>query len=149
MDAFAPVREAAQSTSLDPGGPPLIRWTGFVIAHRKRIVAVWVVLFVLGGYAAANVGGLLSNRFSVPGAESERGLNLLKDRMGDRSDGSFTLVATGVDTPADHAAFVAAPPPGPRAGEPRKAGAPPPAPPRPASPPNAPPPGEPGRPAAP
>jgi putative drug exporter of the RND superfamily len=86
----------------------MIRWTGFVIAHRKRIVAVWAVLFVLGGYAAANVGDLLSNRFSVPGAESERGLNLLKDRMGDRSDGAFTLVATGVDSPADRAAFVAA-----------------------------------------
>jgi len=86
----------------------MIRWTGFVIAHRKRIVAAWLVLFVLGGLAAANLGGLLSNRFSVPGSESERGLNLIRDRMGDRSDGSFTLVATGVDTPADRAAIVAA-----------------------------------------
>src|SRR4051794_30284706 len=86
----------------------MIRWTGFVIAHRRRIVAVWLVLFALGGYAAANLGGLLSNRFSVPGAESERGLNLIRDRMGDRSDGSFTLVATGVDTPADRAAVTAA-----------------------------------------
>src|SRR5215213_1641464 len=86
----------------------MIRWTGFVIAHRRRVVAVWLVLFALGGYAAANLGGLLSNRFSVPGAESERGLELIKDRMGDRSDGAFTLVATGVDTPADRAAVVAA-----------------------------------------
>src|SRR3954453_1024319 len=108
MDAPAPVGQAPDPTSLDPRGPPMIRWTGFVIAHRKRIVAVWVVLFLLGGYAAANVGDLLSNRFSVPGAESERGLNLLKDRMGDRSDGAFTLVGTGIDSPADRAAFVAA-----------------------------------------
>ena len=86
----------------------MIRWTGFVIAHRKRIVAAWLVLFVLGGLAAANLGGLLSNRFSVPGSESERGLNLIRDRMGDRSDGSFTLVATGVDTPAERATVVAA-----------------------------------------
>src|SRR3954469_21219879 len=86
----------------------MIRWTGFVIAHRKRIVACWLVLFALGGWAAANLGGLLSNRFSVPGAESERGLNLIKDRMGDRSDGAFTLVATGVDSAADRAAVVAA-----------------------------------------
>jgi trehalose monomycolate/heme transporter len=102
----------------------MIRWTSFVIAHRKRIVAVWVVLFVLGGYAAANVGDLLSNRFSVPGAESERGLNLLKDHMGDRSDGAFTLVATGVDTPADRAAFVAAARRGARAVDGGKAGPP-------------------------
>src|SRR3954467_768961 len=86
----------------------MIGWPRFVIAHRKRIVAAWLVLFALGGYAAGHLGGLLSNRFSVPGAESERGLNLLKDRMGDRSDGSFTLVATGVDTPADRAAVTAA-----------------------------------------
>jgi RND superfamily putative drug exporter len=86
----------------------MFRWTGFVIAHRKRIVAAWLVLFVLGGYAATHLGGLLSNRFSVPGAESERGLNLIKERMGDRSDGSFTLVATGVDTPAAKAAVTAA-----------------------------------------
>src|SRR3954462_12885842 len=81
--------------------PPMIRWTAFVIAHRKRIVAAWIVLFALGGYAAAGLGDLLSNRFSVPGSESERGLHLLKDRMGDRSDGAFTLVATGVGSVAD------------------------------------------------
>jgi uncharacterized membrane protein YdfJ with MMPL/SSD domain len=86
----------------------MVRWTGFVIAHRKRIVAVWLLLFVLGGWAAAGLGDLLTNRFSVPGAESERGLELLKDRMGERSDGAFTLVATGVDSAADRAAFAAA-----------------------------------------
>ena len=102
----------------------MLRWTGFVIAHRKRILAGWLVLFVLGAAAAANLGGLLSNRFSVPGSESERGLNLLKDRMGDRSDGAFTLVATGVDTPADRAAFVAATRRGARAVTGAKAGPP-------------------------
>jgi uncharacterized membrane protein YdfJ with MMPL/SSD domain len=86
----------------------MIRWTGFVIAHRKRILAAWLVLFVLGGFAASSLGGLLTNRFSVPGAESERGLELLKDRMGDRSDGAFTLVATGVEGPREQAAVMAA-----------------------------------------
>ena len=47
-------------------------WVDFVIAHRKRVLAAWLALFLLGGFAAANLGGLLSNRFSVPGAESER-----------------------------------------------------------------------------
>jgi putative drug exporter of the RND superfamily len=85
----------------------MIRWTGFVIAHRKRIVAVWLLCFLLGGYAASGLGNLLTNRFSVPGSESERGLDLIKDRMGDRSDGSFTLVATGVDSAAARVAFAA------------------------------------------
>src|SRR3954447_11761965 len=75
-------------------------WTDRVIAHRGRIVAVWLVLFVLGGLGAANLGGLLSNRFSVPGSDSERGLDLLRDHMGDRSDGAFTLVAGGGGPPS-------------------------------------------------
>ena len=83
-------------------------WTGWVIAHRGRIVAVWLVLFVVGGLGAANLGGLLSNRFSVPGSDAERGLDLLRDHMGDRSDGSFTLAASGVDSPAEKAAVVQA-----------------------------------------
>jgi trehalose monomycolate/heme transporter len=83
-------------------------WTAFVIAHRRRVLAGWLVLFVLGGYAATHLGGLLSNRFSVPGADSERGLQLLKDRMNDRSDGAFTLVASGVTSPADRVAVAAA-----------------------------------------
>src|SRR5581483_5957184 len=49
-------------------------------------------MLVLGGYGAANVGKLLSNRFSVPGSDAERGLNLLKDRFNERGDGAFTLV---------------------------------------------------------
>src|SRR5215213_5832446 len=86
----------------------MARWTDAVIARRRLILACWFVLFVLGAAAAANLGGLLSNRFSVPGAESERGLELLKDRMGDRSDGAFTLVAAGVDRPEERAAVAAA-----------------------------------------
>jgi uncharacterized membrane protein YdfJ with MMPL/SSD domain len=80
------------------------RWTDFVVAHRGRIIALWAVLFVLGGLAAANLGGLLSNRFSVPGSESETALELLKDRMDERSDGAFTLIATDVDGDAERAA---------------------------------------------
>jgi uncharacterized membrane protein YdfJ with MMPL/SSD domain len=86
----------------------MLRWTGFVIAHRKRILLAWLVLFALSGYAASQLGDLLTNRFSVPGAESERGLELLEDRMGDRSDGAFTLVATGAATPAERSAVEAA-----------------------------------------
>src|SRR5919198_3215772 len=86
----------------------MARWTDFVIAHRARIIAAWVVAFLLGAFAAANLGGLLSNRFSVPGSESERGLNLLKDRMNDRSDGSFTLVAANVQGDSGRRAVAAA-----------------------------------------
>ena len=67
-------------------------WTRRIVRHRKKVLAAWLVLLVVGGYGAANVGKLLSNRFSVPGSDAERGLDLLKDRFNERGDGAFTLV---------------------------------------------------------
>ncbi len=102
----------------------MIAWTRFVMRHRGAILGAWLVLFVLGAAGAANLGGLLSNRFSVPGSDSDRGLNILKDRMGDRSDGAFTLVVEGAGAKqavaaAQRAAKVV---PGAKAGPPLDAG---------------------------
>src|SRR5437763_437462 len=68
-------------------------WTDIVVRHRRPVILAWLVLFVLGGAAASNLGSLLSNRFSVPGSDSERGLDILRTRFHERSDGAFTLVA--------------------------------------------------------
>jgi RND superfamily putative drug exporter len=86
----------------------MARWTLSVIRHRKAIIAAWIALFLVGGVAAAGLGDLLSNRFSVPGADSERGLALLKDHMNERSDGAFTLVVQGRGSAPDAAAVAAA-----------------------------------------
>jgi RND superfamily putative drug exporter len=69
------------------------RCTEVVLRHRRLVLLVWSVLFVLGVAAATNVGSLLSNQFSVPGSDSQRGLTLLRDKFHERSDGAFTLVA--------------------------------------------------------
>jgi RND superfamily putative drug exporter len=71
----------------------MVGWTRRVAAHRKAVLACWLVLFLLGGYAASNLGKLLTNRFSVPGSEAEKGLSILKTRFNERGDGAFTLVA--------------------------------------------------------
>jgi RND superfamily putative drug exporter len=102
----------------------MARWTLSVIRHRRPIIAAWLVLLVLGGYAAANLGDLLSNRFSVPGSDAERGLDLLKNRMHERSDGAFTLVAQGTNGPPAPAAVAAAAQRGARVVAGGKAGAP-------------------------
>jgi len=68
------------------------RWTRFVVGHRKSILVTWLILFLVGGYATSNLGKLLTNRFSVPGSDAEKGLNILQSRFGERSDGAFTLV---------------------------------------------------------
>src|SRR6187397_2772828 len=86
----------------------MARWTRSVIRHRKAIIAAWIVLFLVGGAAAGNLGGLLSNRFSVPGSDAELGLALLKDHLQERSDGAFTLVVQGQGGPPDRAAVAAA-----------------------------------------
>ena len=105
----------------------MVRWTRFVVAHRRAVLAMWFVLLVLGGVATANVGKLLTNRFSVPGSDSERGLEILRDRFGERGDGAFTLVvrsgAAAVDERAAQAAAqrAAAAIPGGKAGPPRVA----------------------------
>ncbi|HXV06194.1 MAG TPA: MMPL family transporter [Solirubrobacterales bacterium] len=81
------------------------RWTRTVIANRKKVIAAWLVLFVLGGYGASHVGSLLSNRFSVPGSDAERGRELLKERFNERGDGAFTLVFQTSRPVAQTAAF--------------------------------------------
>ncbi len=70
----------------------MIRWTRAVVARRRAVLAGWLVLLVLGGWATANLGKLLTNRFSVPGSDAEKGLQILRSRFHERSDGAFTLV---------------------------------------------------------
>ena len=70
----------------------MTRWTRFVIRNRKRILLAWLVAVVGCGVLSANLGDLLSNRFSVPGSEAEEGLELLEDNFGERGQ-NFTLVA--------------------------------------------------------
>jgi RND superfamily putative drug exporter len=67
-------------------------WTRFIIRHRWKVLALWLVLLLVGGFAASRVGDLLTNRFSVPGSDAERGLNLVKERFQERGDGAFTLL---------------------------------------------------------
>jgi RND superfamily putative drug exporter len=66
--------------------------TEAVLRHRRIVLLTWLVLFVLGVAAATNLGSLLSNRFSVPGSDAERGYSILRTRFHERGDGAFTLV---------------------------------------------------------
>jgi RND superfamily putative drug exporter len=70
----------------------VVRWTRLVVSHRRLVLATWLVLFGLGVWATANLGKLLTNRFSVPGSDAERGLAILRARFAERGDGAFTLV---------------------------------------------------------
>jgi len=70
----------------------MARWTRFVLRHRRFVLAAWLAVLVLGGFASARISPLLSNSFTVPGTDSERVRQTLERHFGDRSDGSFTVV---------------------------------------------------------
>jgi RND superfamily putative drug exporter len=64
-----------------------------VLHHRKSILAAWIALFVVGGWAASGLSSLLTNRFTLPGTDAGRAETILHDHFGQKSTGSFTLVA--------------------------------------------------------
>jgi putative drug exporter of the RND superfamily len=69
------------------------RWTRWVLHHRKSVLATWIALFVIGGWAASGLSSLLTNRFTLPGTDAGRAETILHDHFGQKSTGSFTLVA--------------------------------------------------------
>jgi uncharacterized membrane protein YdfJ with MMPL/SSD domain len=68
------------------------RWTRLVIRNRKKVLIAWLAALVVAGYVSSGLSDLLTNRFSVPGSDAEKGLDLLKEEFGERGDGGFTLV---------------------------------------------------------
>ena len=52
------------------------RWTWWVLQHRKTILALWIGLFVIGGWAASGLSSLLTNRFTLPGTDAGRAENI-------------------------------------------------------------------------
>jgi RND superfamily putative drug exporter len=67
-------------------------WTRFILRHRRSVLAFWLAALLAGGFASTKLSSLLSNSFSVPGTDSQRVLQTLQSRFGERSDGAFTVV---------------------------------------------------------
>ncbi|POM22453.1 Membrane protein YdfJ [Actinomadura rubteroloni] len=59
----------------------LYRLGRFSFLRRRLVALVWVALAVLCGVGAATLHGQTSDDFSVPGTESQRAIDLLKDKM--------------------------------------------------------------------
>jgi RND superfamily putative drug exporter len=69
------------------------RLTRAVLRHRRSVVGAWLVAFAACGLASLQLAGLLTNRFTLPGTDTRRAEELLERHFGQRSTGSFTLVA--------------------------------------------------------
>jgi RND superfamily putative drug exporter len=69
------------------------RWTRLVLRRKALVIGSWLVLFVLGGWAASGLSALLTNRFTLPGTDTARAEKILRDHFHQRSTGTFLFVA--------------------------------------------------------
>jgi len=73
----------------------MARWARTMIRFRWAVLTVWVIAFLASGAAASGLSDLLTNRFALPGAESEKAADILKRDFGQKPEGSFSLVVQG------------------------------------------------------
>ena len=64
-----------------------------MLRHRRLVLASWVVVFVVAGFASSKLNDLLTNRFTLPDTDTERAEQILESGFDQKSTGSFTLVA--------------------------------------------------------
>jgi uncharacterized membrane protein YdfJ with MMPL/SSD domain len=81
------------------------RLTRFVLRRRWYVLAAWGGILAVSAVASLHLSELLTNRFRLPGTDTRRAEVILQDSFGQRSTGSFTVVARTDD---DAAALVPA-----------------------------------------
>ena len=68
------------------------RWTRTVLRFRVPVLACWLVVLAVGALAATRLPSLLSTSFAVPGTESDRASEILRDGFGEKPEGTFVVV---------------------------------------------------------
>lgn len=70
----------------------LYRLGRFSYQRRRLVAALWALFLVLLGVGALTLGGKTANTFSIPGTESQRALDALKQELPAASGASATVV---------------------------------------------------------
>jgi RND superfamily putative drug exporter len=73
----------------------LERLTRTVIRYRWAVLGTWAVILVASLLAMSGLSDLLTNRFSLPGTDTARAEQILEDHFGQKTVGSFWIVAEG------------------------------------------------------
>jgi len=76
------------------------RWARFVHRRKWLVLAAWLVILVAGAAAARAFGGEFQTEFRLPGSESQRANDLLKERFPGQAGGEADIVfevPTGID----------------------------------------------------
>ncbi|MGW5558380.1 MMPL family transporter [Micromonospora sp. NPDC003944] len=68
------------------------------LRRRRLVVALWLVVLVVAGLAAATLRGPTASNFTMPGTESQRALDLLADQFPAASGATGTIA---IKAPAD------------------------------------------------
>ena len=66
-----------------------------MIRYRWAVVAVWAVVLGVSLVAVSGLSELLTNRFTLPGTDTARAERILEEQFGQKTTGSFTIVARG------------------------------------------------------
>jgi uncharacterized membrane protein YdfJ with MMPL/SSD domain len=73
----------------------MARITRTMIRFRWVVLAAWLAVFVVSGIAMSGLSDLLTNRFTLPGTDTQRAEEILDQQFGQKSTGSFSLVLQG------------------------------------------------------
>src|SRR3954469_19333890 len=83
------------------------RLASFSHDHRRLVASFWVALILVAGGLASGLGSGYVNNFTLPGTESQRALDLLRDRFpqqaGDTSQIVFHVQRGSLTDPATKA----------------------------------------------
>ena len=94
------------SSSSSPRSGPLRKWATFATTHPWRVLGGWGAAIVILVILTVTVGGSFADKFSVPGAESQKALDTLLERFPQQSGDSAQVVFkidAGIDDPAAQA----------------------------------------------
>jgi len=69
--------------------------TRAVLRFRWVVLAAWIAVFMVGGFLSSGLGDLLTNRFTLPGTDTQKVEGVLQQHFGQQSNSAFTLVAKG------------------------------------------------------
>src|SRR5215469_9642730 len=74
----------------------LYAWAAWVVRRRGGMITAWLLLLAVVGGLGITMHGTISNSFSVPGIESQRAQDLLKQKFPAAAGGVVRIV---IETP--------------------------------------------------
>ncbi|MFD8929795.1 MMPL family transporter [Streptomyces mirabilis] len=80
-----PVRNASMASRL-------YTWARWAVRRRRWVIATWILLFAVVGGLGATLHGKTSTEFTVPGVESQRAQDLLKQKFPPAAGGVVRIV---------------------------------------------------------